>query len=78
MLEKSSENVAAIMQLFKVIIRALHRFADVNDLSILQSISKQEKAFMSKVSDDQYLLVKRVMEWAGRSIKALERARANQ
>jgi hypothetical protein len=78
MLEKSSENVAAIMQLFKVIIRALHRFADVNDLSILQSISKQEKAFMAKVSDDQYLVVKRVMEWAGRSILALERAKKNQ
>ncbi len=78
MLEKSSENVPAIMQLFKVIIRALHRFGDVNDLPILQSVIKQEKAFMAKVPDNQYLAVKRVMEWVGRSIKDLEKAKANQ
>ncbi|MHC4104282.1 MAG: hypothetical protein ACYSR9_05030, partial [Planctomycetota bacterium] len=44
MLEKSSENVPAIMQLFKVIIRGLHRFNDVSDLPILQSVLEQEKA----------------------------------
>jgi len=66
------------MQLFKVIIRALHRFGDVNDLPILQSIFKQDKAFMTKVPDNQYLVVKRVMEWVGRSIKDLETAKAKQ
>jgi len=78
MLEKSSENVPAIMQLFKVVIRGLHRFADVSDLPILNSISEQEKAFMSKVPDNQYLTVKRVMEWVGRSAKALEQAKTKQ
>ena len=77
-LEKSSENVPAIMQLFKVIIRALHRFGDVNDLPILQSVIKQEKAFMTKVPDNQYLAVKRVMEWVGRSIKDLEKIKTNK
>ena len=74
MLDQSSENVPAIMQLFKVIIRALHRFNDVVDLPILKSVIEQEKAFMSKVPDNQYLVVKRVMEWVDRSIKELERA----
>jgi hypothetical protein len=36
----------------------------------------QEKAFMTKVPDNQYLVVKRVMEWVARSIKELERAKA--
>jgi len=57
-----------------VIIRALHRFNDVVDLPILKSVIEQEKAFMSKVADNQYLVVKRVMEWVDRSIKELERA----
>ena len=34
---------------------------------------EQEKAFMSKVPENQYLVVKRVMEWISRSIKDLER-----
>jgi hypothetical protein len=74
MLDKSAENLPAIMQLFNVIIRALHRFGDANDIPILQSVIEQEKAFMSKVPDNQYLVVKRVMEWADRSVKALKRA----
>jgi len=78
MLEKSSENVPAIMQLFKVIIRGLHRFADGRDLPILRSILEQEKAFMAKVPDNQYLIVKRVMEWVARSVKALERTVTKQ
>jgi hypothetical protein len=76
-LQKSSENIPAIMQLFKVIIRALHRFADVNDLPVMQSIIEQEKSFMNKVPDNQYLVVKRVMEWVGRSIKDLEKIKTN-
>jgi hypothetical protein len=71
-LPKSSENIPAIMQLFKVIIRALHRFKNPLDLSSLKSIMEQEKAFMTKVPDNQYLVVKRVMEWVARSIKELE------
>jgi len=63
----------AIMQLFKVIIRGLHRFAAVNDLPILEAIIDQEKPLMSKVPDNQYLVVKRVMEWVVRSIKELKR-----
>jgi hypothetical protein len=78
MLDQSSENIPAIMQLFKVIIRALHRFGDVDDLPILKSLMEQEKAFMSKVPDNQYLTVKRVMEWVERSIKDLERANSKQ
>jgi hypothetical protein len=74
MLDKSSENVPAIMQLFKVLIRALHRFNDIVDLPLLQTVMEQEKAFMSKVPDNQYLVVKRVMEWVDRSIKDLKRA----
>jgi hypothetical protein len=41
----------------------------------LQSVIEREKAFMSKVPDNQYLAVKRVMEWVDRSIKGLERAK---
>ena len=63
------------MQLFKVIIRGLHRFNDRMDLPILQSVMKQEKAFMSKVPDNQYLTIKRVMEWVERSIRELEGAK---
>ena len=74
MLDKSAENLPAIMQLFNVIIRALHRFGDANDIPVLRSVIEQEKAFMSKVPDNQYLVVKRVMEWADRSVKALKRA----
>jgi hypothetical protein len=72
-LNLSADNIPAIMQLFKVVIRALHRFAEVTDLSILQSVMEQEKAFQNKVPDNQYLVVKRVMEWVDRSIKDLER-----
>ncbi len=64
------------MQLFKVIIRAFNRFGDVNDLPVMQSIIEQEKAFMNKVPDNQYLVVKRVMEWVERSIKDLKRAKS--
>jgi hypothetical protein len=78
MLDKSSENLPAIMQLFNVIIRALHRFGDVSDLPVLQSVIEREKAFMTKAPDSQYLVVKRVMEWVDRSIKALERANSKQ
>ena len=66
MLDKSSENIPAIMQLFKVLIRGLHRFNDIADLPLLQSVMGQEKPLMSKVPDNQYLVVKRVMEWADR------------
>lgn len=72
-LQKSAENISAIMQLFTVVIRGLHRFAAVHDLTILQTIIEQENAFMAKVASNQYLVVKRVMEWISRSIKELER-----
>jgi len=74
-LEKSSENVPAIMQLLKVIIRALDRFSDVNDLSMLQEIKSQNRKFEAKIADNQYLVVKRVMEWVDRSIKKLQSAK---
>jgi hypothetical protein len=73
-LPKSTENFTAIMQLFKVIIRGLNRFKNPADLSILQSVMEQEKAFMTRVPSDQYLVVKRLMEWVARSIKELEEA----
>lgn len=76
MLEKSTENIGPIMQLFNVIIRALDRFGDINDLPLLKSVREKEKAFMSKMPDNQYLMVKRVMEWVDSSIKALERKEA--
>ena len=76
-LQKSSENIPAVMQLFKVIIRAFNRFGDVNDLPVMQSIIEQEKAFMNKVPDNQYLVVKRVMEWVERSIKDLKKIKVN-
>ena len=75
-LNLSADNIPAIMQLFKVVIRALHRFAEVTDLSILQSVMEQEKAFQNKVPDNQYLVVKRVMEWVDRSIKDLEKIKS--
>jgi hypothetical protein len=71
-LEKSSENVPAIMQLLKVIIRALGRFSDINDLAMLQELLGQDRKFEAKVPDNQYLVVKRVMEWTDRSIKKLQ------
>jgi hypothetical protein len=71
-LEKSSENVPAIMQLLKVIIRALDRFSDINDLGLLQEIQGHDRKFEAKVPDNQYLVVKRVMEWTERSIKKLQ------
>ncbi len=74
-LEKSSENVPAIMQLLKVIIRALDRFSDVNDLPMLQEIRSQDRKFEAKIADNQYLVVKRVMEWVDRSIKKLQSAK---
>jgi len=74
MLDKLQANFPAIMQLFKVIIRGLHRFNDAGDLSLLRSVVQQEKAFMAKVPDDQYLVIKRTMEWADRSIRDLEQA----
>ena len=74
MLEKSSANIPSMMQLFKVIIRALNRFRDAADLPILKSLLERENAFMAKVHDNQYLVVKRVMEWAERSIRDLEKA----
>ena len=77
MLKKSTENVPVLMQLFNVIIRALYRFADVHDLPLLKLIAEQEKAFMAKVPDNQYLQVKRVMEWVNSSIRALEQAKTN-
>jgi len=52
-LQKSSENIPVTMQLFKIIIRALHRFADVNDLQVMQSVIEQEKLFMNKLPDNQ-------------------------
>jgi hypothetical protein len=77
-LETSSQNVPAIMQLLKVIIRALDRFADVNDLSLLQEIRNQDRKFQAKVQDNQYLVVKRVMEWVDRSIKKLKETQDEQ
>jgi hypothetical protein len=71
-LEKSSENVPAIMQLLKVIIRALDRFSDINDLGLLQEIQGQDRKFEAKVPDNQYLVIKRVMEWTERSVKKLQ------
>jgi len=52
-LENSSENVPAIMQLFKVIIRALDRFSDVNDLPMLQEIKSQDRKFEAKIADNR-------------------------
>jgi len=72
MLDKLQANFPAIMQLFKVIIRGLHRFNDAGDLSLLRSVVQQEKAFMAKVPDDQYLVIKRTIEWADRSVRDLE------
>ena len=65
------------MQLFKVIIRALHRFANVNSLTVMQSVIEEGTSFMNKVSDDQYLFVKCVMEWVGCSNKVLEKIKTN-
>ena len=44
----------------------------------MQSVIEQEKSFMNKVLDNQYLVVKRVMEWVGRSIKDLEKIKTNK
>lgn len=76
LLERSLENVPSIMQLFKVIIRALDRFADPEDLSLLRDIRGQEKNFLQKMPDNQKDQVKRVMEWVDKSIVKFEKAMA--